>query len=135
MSGTVSNPVNVRTFGTLIQEARTLMQDKLPTSGGMLRYTDDELFESINGAMAETRTKRPDLFLRIWGRNSLRMPLPYYSAANNMNTPFPVDVSVYNAFVYYIAGRQELREDVFADDGRAVTLMNKFVSQLLTVQS
>ena len=29
----------------------------------------------------------------------------------------------------------ELKEDTFSDDNRAVTLMNKFVSQLLSMQS
>ena len=49
-----------RTFGTLIGEARTLLQDKLPTTGGALRYTDDEMFECINAMLTEVRTKRPD---------------------------------------------------------------------------
>ena len=132
MSGTATR---VRTFGTLILEARTILQDKLPTTGGQLRYTDDELFESVNTAMAEVRTKRPDLFLRSFGRYSLRAVFPYYSASQDMNTPFPLDLSVYSAFVYYCVGRQELREDTFSDDSRAVTMMNKFVSQLLQVQS
>jgi hypothetical protein len=125
----------VRTFGSLVAEVRTLIQDKLPTSGSALRYSDEELFESINGAMAEVRTKRPDLFLRAFGKTSLRQPFPYYSAAADLTTPFPLDTSVYNAFVYYVTGRQELREDTFSEDSRAVTLMNKFTSQLLTVQS
>jgi hypothetical protein len=133
MSATLTR---VRTFGTLILEARTMLQDKMPTSGGALRYTDDEMFESINGAMAEARAKRPDLFLRAFGPTSLRNPIfPYYSAAHDMNTPFPLDLQAYQAFLYYCAGRQELREDTFSDDSRAVTLMNKFVSQLLSVSS
>lgn len=133
MSATVS--VRVRTFGTLVGEARTLLQDKLPTSGNALRYSDEELFESINGAMVEVRMKRPDLFLRAFGRTSLRMPMPFYSAALDMNTPFPLDLQAYQAMVYYCVGRQELREDTFSEDSRAVTLMNKFVSQLLSLQS
>jgi hypothetical protein len=124
----VSNP---RTWGDLILEARTILQDKLPTSGSALRYTDDEMFESINGFMTEVRTKRPDLFIWL----GLRKPTPRYAAALDMNTPFPLDMSVYDAFVYYLCGRQELREDTWANDGRAVTLMNKGVSQLLSIQS
>jgi hypothetical protein len=119
------------TFGDLIGQARTLLQDKLPTSGSQLRYSDAELFECINSFMAETRTKRPDLFLR----HGLRRPLRFYTAANDMNTSFPLDPSAWSAFVYYIVGRCELREDTFSDDGRAVTMMNKAISQLLTVQS
>lgn len=120
-----------RTFGSMIGEARTILQDKLPTSGSALRYSDDEMFEAINGMLADVRTKRPDLFLPI----GLRMPLAYYDAATDMNTAFPLDVSCYNAFVFYLVGRAELREDTFSDDGRAVALMNKAVSQLLTLAS
>jgi hypothetical protein len=122
---------NTRTWGDVILEARTLLQDKLPTSGSALRYTDDEMFESINGFLTEVRTKRPDLLLPF----GLRNPLPRYAAATDMNTAFPLDLSVYDAFVYYLVGRQELREDTWATDGRAVTLMNKAVSQLLSIQS
>lgn len=120
-----------RTWGDVILDSRTLVQDKLPTSGSALRYSDDEMFESINGFMLEVRTKRPDLFLPM----GMRRALPRYAAAVDMNTPFPLDLSVYEAFVYYLVGRAELREDTWADDGRAVTLMNKSVSQLLSVQS
>jgi hypothetical protein len=120
-----------RTFGILIGEARTLLTDKLPGSGSELRYADSEMFEAINGFMVEVRAKRPDLFLSIGLRNGV----PFYSAATDMNTPFPLDTSVYSAFVYYCVGRCELREDTFSEDSRATTLMNKALSQLLTVQS
>lgn len=124
-----------RTFGMMVAEARTLLQDKLPTSGGALRYTDDEHFESINGWMAECRVKRPDLFLRAFGRKSLRQPLPYYTAARDINTPFPLDLSSYNTFVWYLVGRAEMREDTFSDDSRAVTFLNKAISSLITNQA
>ena len=122
---------NPRTWGDLILETRTLVQDKLPTSGSALRYTDDEMFETINRFVTEVRTKRPDLFLPL----GLRRPLPRYSAAVDMTMPFPFDLSCYSAFVYYLTGMAELREDTWANDGRAVTLSNKAISQLLSVQS
>jgi hypothetical protein len=129
MSATVST--NTRTLGSLIGEARTILQDKLPTNGGALRYTDDEMFEAINSMLTEVRTKRPDLFLP----RGLRSPVPYYSSAFDMNTAFPLDTSCYSAFVYYLVGRAELREDTFSDDSRAVSMMNKALNQLLSVQS
>jgi hypothetical protein len=107
------------------------LQDKLPTSGGALRYSDDEMFESINSMLAEVRTKRPDLFMPF----GLRSGVPFYSAATDMDQPFPLDTSCYSAFVYYLVGRAELREDTFSDDSRAVSMMNKALSQLLSVQS
>jgi hypothetical protein len=119
------------TFGELIEEARTILQDKLPTSGGVLRYSDQELFECINSFMTEVRTKRPDLFLPL----GLRVGWPYYNYASDMDTAFPLHLSVWSAFVYYLVGRSELREDTFSEDSRAVSMLNKAVSQLLSIQS
>lgn len=119
-----------RTLGTIVAEARTLLQDEVEVDG-TFRYSDDEMFENINGALLEVRAKRPDLFLDM----GLRAALPTYSAAVDMGTAFPLDESVYTAVLYYVVGRTELREDTFAVDGRATVLMNKFVSQLLGVAS
>ena len=116
------------TIGGVIARARTLLQDKTPTPA--VRYSDAEMMEGFNDAMAETRAKRPDLFLA----RGLRVPLPFYTLAN-MTSPFPLDEIYVSAFTYYLVGRAELREDPFAQDGRAVVLMNKFTSQLLSVQS
>jgi len=81
--------------------------------------------------MAQARAKRPDLFLPI----GLRATIPQYQMPNDTNTAFPLDPGVYPAFLYYVVGRSELKEDTFSDDSRAVTLMNKFVSQLMQVAS
>lgn len=118
-----------RTIGTVLTEARTLLQD-LDGDNPAYRYSDNELLEAFNGAMVEARSKRPDLFLTI----GLRTTLDYYEAAD-LALEFPLDPLAYNAFVYYVVGRTSLREDTFADDSRAVSLMNKFVSQLLQVAS
>jgi hypothetical protein len=111
-----------------------MLQDKVPLNdvgGTGYRYSDDELFEALNGAFVEARAKRPDLFIE-WG---LRNPLPIFNATDDSTVDFPIDVQYYNAFLYYIVGRTELREDTFAQDSRAVVLLNKFVNQLLMVQS
>jgi hypothetical protein len=120
-----------RTLGTLVAEARTLLNDKIPTSGGAYRYTDGEIFEALNGFLAEVRYKRPDLFLTI----GLRNPLPVYDAGLDMGLLFPLDIQAYQAGLYYVVGRCELREDTFSEDSRAVTLMNKSISQLTSVVS
>lgn len=119
-----------RTFGTLIDEARALLQDKIATDGAF-RYSDAEMFECINGFLHEIRAKRADLFLPMGLRNTL----PVYDPAIDMATAFPLDQSVYSAVLYYTVGRSELREDTFSNDGRATVLMNKGLSQLLGVAS
>ena len=113
------------TVGSLIAEARTLLQDKTPATG--LRYSDAEMLQAFNGAIGEARLKRPDLFLSLGLRNAL----PTYGLTDT----FPLSYAYVPVFVYYLVGRTELREDPFAEDSRAVTLMNKFTTGLLSVQS
>src|SRR3954453_16987601 len=112
----MGDEVATRTFATLIAEARTLLSDKIPTSGGAYRYTDAEMMESVNGAISELRTRRPDLFLPL----GLRVPVPFYTVAD-VGADFPLDVSVYTPMVWYLAGRAEAREDTWGNDGRAAT--------------
>lgn len=126
MSGATS-----RSIATVLMEARTLLSD-LDNSNPAYRYSDDQLLEAFNGAMIEARSKRPDLFLDP--SLGLRNPVPYYTT-DNTASPFPLDLSVYNAFVYYVVGRTSLRDDTYADNSRATELMNKFVSQLTSVVS
>jgi hypothetical protein len=80
----------------------------------------------------EARAKRPDLFIFVGG---LQNAWPMYDAATDMNVPFPLNPTVYSSMVYYVVGRTELREDTFSQDSRAVSMMNKFVSQLLGIAS
>lgn len=116
----------VRTIGTMFTEALVLLQD---TAG--VRFSNGELMEGFNGALIEARMKRPDLFLDM----GMRTPVPYYDADTDLAVPFPIDLQYYNAFLYYIVGRMDLRESVSGDSGRAAVLMNKFVAQLTGVVS
>jgi hypothetical protein len=116
----------VRTIGTMFVEALVLLQD---VAG--VRFSNDEMMEAFNGALIEARMKRPDLFIDM----GMRTPVPYYVASTDLGVPFPIDLQYYNAFLYYIVGRMDLRESVSGDTGRAAVLMNKFVSQLTGVVS
>ena len=122
-----------RTLGSLLGEARTMLSDKVAINdtGEPYRYSDDELMDALNGAFIEARAKRPDLFLD-WG---LRASFPQFSAETDMDLPWPIDVIYYNTFLYYVIGWTELREDTFSQDSRAVSLLNRFTSQLLTVSA
>jgi hypothetical protein len=121
-----------RTLGTVISQARTLLQDVTPTVNGTYRYTDQDLVDNFNGAMIEARKIRPDLFLQY----GLRTPLPLYTTSNMTDgTLFPIDEQYFTCFVWYVVGRAELREDTFSNDSRAVSLMNKFVSAMLDTKA
>jgi len=119
-----------RTVGVLIAEARQLLNDEIPISG-LPRYADAELVAAVNEGVLQVRAKRPDAFLRY----GLRTATPVYSLPNDNGTIFPFEDQFYSPLLFYVVGRSELTEDTFADDGRAVTLMSKFVSQLLKVAS
>lgn len=121
----------VRTFGDIILEARTLLQDKIPTSGSKLRYSDSEMFEAINRMVTSVRALRPDLVLGVWGPRSLRNILPYYNAANDMATPFPFDLIIYPSFVQYLVGFAEMREDTFSESGRASQMLQMAAGNLM----
>jgi hypothetical protein len=127
MSGTTA-----RTIAAAVAQARTLLQDTVPTVGSVYRYTDQDLIDNFNGALVEARRLRPDAFLCL----GIRTPLPLYTTANLTDgTLFPISELYFMAFVYYIVGRAELREDTFSNDSRAVSLMNKFTSQFLKVEA
>lgn len=104
--------------------------DVTPTDGAT-RYSDADLIAAFNDALLQARAKRPDLFLDMGLRNAV----PQYTMPTDSTVLFPLDPTVYPAFLYYVVGRSELREDTFTQDGRAVTLLNKFASQLLQVAS
>lgn len=114
------------TIGGLFVEARRILNDD---SG--VRFTDADLVAAFNDAMEQARAKRPDAFITI----GLRVSVPVYAMPADSGTTFPLDGMFYPAFLYYVVGRSELREDTFTSEGRAVVLMNKFVSQLVTVPS
>ena len=118
------------TVGGLVGEARQLLNDTVPISGAP-RFTDSDLTNALNDAMLQVRAKRPDAFLRF----GLRRTLPAYALPADAATVFPIDDMFYSPLLFYVVGRSELTEDTFSDDGRAVALMSKFVSQLLKVAS
>ena len=117
-----------RTIGSLLTEARVILQDQ---ESGAYRFPDADLIQAFNGALLEAKTKRPDLFLGM----GLRTAVPTYDAVADLTTAFPLDDVAYTPILYYIVGRTELRESTYSDDSRAVSLMNKFVSQLTGVIS
>ncbi len=124
MSGTVLN------VGGLIGEVRSLLNDTVQTAGAAYRYSDADLLSMLNGAVREARTKRPDVFLGF----GLRTVLPLFQETDITGaTVWPFSADIYNACVYYVVGRAEMREDTFTNDSRAKTMMESFTAQLMSV--
>lgn len=114
--------LSLSTVQKVIDEARVLLLDKTAP----FRYSDAELTEALNIAILEARRLRPDLFLQTFAA------LPFYVS---MTDAFSIEPMYRPAFVYYIVGRAQLRDDEATQDARASVLMNKFVGQMLAIQS
>lgn len=115
-----------RTVGGLLAEARGLLNDVVPISGAP-RFSDADLVDIVNEALLQIRSKRPD----AWLTYGLRKAMPKYAMPADAGTVFPVEDQFYSPILYYVVGRAELVEDTFADNGRAITLMQKFTAILL----
>ena len=100
-----------------LTDARVILND---TAGD--RYTDSQLVSDLNNAISMTKLLRPDLF-------KLGEVLPEFTIADlGLGTPtdFPMPEVYYQSFVYYLSGNAELRDDEFAVDGRAMTLLSAY---------
>ena len=105
-----------RTVGDVIKAAREIIQDERAP----YRVSDDSLARYVSEAVSEARRLRPDLFL-----TSLRNDILLYKETN-LSLVIPLPDMLYPQVVNYVAGRTDLREDTFSQDGRAILLMQAF---------
>lgn len=97
-----------------LTDARVILND----SAGD-RYTDAQMVSDFNSAISMTKMLRPDAF-------KLGEVLPEVAVADLNQVPatdFPLPEIFYQSFIYFLAGTAELRDDEFAVDGRAMTLL------------
>lgn len=106
------------TVAKYITSARVLLQDTVSP----YRYSDTELVLALSFAILEARGIRPDLFY------DEDFVLPSYTA--NDGTEVPIAEPYRVAFLYYMVGHAQLRDDEPTQDNRASALLNKFVTQL-----
>lgn len=108
-----------------IDRARVLLLDEVQP----YRYPTLDLVEALNLAFLEARRLRPELL-----KNYFRTALPDFSTTN-LTAAVPVDPQYRLAFLYYVCGHAQLRDDEMNQDNRASAFMNKFVAQMLTIQA
>lgn len=116
------------TVGDYVKEVRTLLQDRISP----YRYSDAELVTILNIGLQEAYRLRADLFL-----GSLAFTVPDYDPTDVgvMDEAVPLEKSYRPAFTYYMVGRAQLRDDESTTDQRAGALLQKFVGQMLQIQS
>jgi len=106
-----------RNIDDALRDARVILNDEAGD-----RYTDEDLISDMNSAISMTKMLRPDVF-------KLGEALPEFTTADlnqNPATDFPLPDIFYQSFVYYLAGNAELRDDEFAVDNRAMTLLGAY---------
>jgi len=106
-----------------VSEARVLLQDSVPT----YRYADADLISALNLAIMTARRNRPDLFLEV-------TTIPQFVVADIASgTPFAMDVQYRVAFLFFMVGFAQLRDEEDTQDQRAIAFITKFTQQLMTL--
>lgn len=113
------------TVQDFVDRSRVLLLDQVEP----YRYPTLDLVESLNEGILEARRLRPDLL-----SNYFRSSLPDFSTAS-MGDSVPIDPQYRVAFVYYICGQAQLRDEENTQDTRAAAFLNKFVAQMTTIQA
>ena len=114
------------TVADYVRNARVLLQDTVAD----YRYSDTELVEGLNLGLLEVRRLRPDLM-----RSYFRSSIPTYTTTSMSTTAVAMDPMYRVSLLYYICGQAQLRDDENSQDARASVFLNKFVAQMLTIQS
>lgn len=106
------------TFTNLTDSARVLLNDV-----DKVRYSDAQLLEYANEALAETRRIRPDLFV-----GSYTTALATYTGGQTV----PLTSEYHQYLKDFVIARAEFRDDEFTMDGRAATFLQKFRNGMLS---
>lgn len=113
------------TVGDAVLDVRTLLQDKRVP----YRYTDEELVRDVVGFVAVARRVRPDFLV---GVGTKFVPDPSDPATLLIELPEPFNHEFYSVVVDYTFGRTLMRDDQYADEGVAASLVAKASAALLT---
>jgi hypothetical protein len=104
-----------------VARARVVLLDTIVP----FRYPDEDLVEALNEGILEGRKLRPDLFVGFF-----RTALPDYNI-DTQTSLVPIDPAYRVAFMYYICGATQLRDEENTQDSRAVAFLQKFSTALL----
>lgn len=114
---------NEYTVEDVKRRVQRVLQD---TDDDFRRYDANEVLDAVNDAILEASRIRPELFADV---NFVPPRLM------ELEQPLPIEPQYLSAMVYMAAGYLSLRDDAFAVDARAVSLLNKGTSQLQTVKA
>lgn len=101
----------------MITRVRETVQDKTGD-----RYKDDRIIGAINLGVLDTRRGRPDLFIGRYDE-----PTPQYATSTD---EFNLPEIMIPPIITYAVGWIEMSDDEYTEDGRAITMMKKYASDL-----
>jgi len=113
--------LSLGTVSEFISAARSLLQDTVTE----YRYSDDDILQAMNIGLLSARRLRADLFLDD------PTDIPAYTT--NDGTAIDFDSQYLPSLLYFVVGYVNLRDQEETQDSRAVALLNKFTSQMLTI--
>jgi hypothetical protein len=108
-----------RTVQELVTEARGHLQD----SREPYRYQDADFIGFANSALRDIRRLRPDFFVGTFAD-----PFPEITA---LTDEWPLEETTELPVIYFFAGSAMLRDDEFAVDQRALSLVKTFSDMLV----
>lgn len=115
-------------------EIRMIINDSDPD---FQRYDDALVVQKINTALRVVYRYRPDAFIGNFtqGVFTNSTPIVTYDLTDLglvPATPWPLDDRLFfDCVVFYVAGILDLSDDEFADDNRAMTLLQAFRNELV----
>lgn len=117
-------PFNLETVEGYIEDARTLLLDKIAP----YRYSDDSLIAALNLSLLEGRRLRPDLF--VFRHGGVRVP--NYSGISGERVPIEEQFRL--GFVYGLCAHALLRDQEDVQDLRSTLFMQTFQNILIGVK-
>lgn len=127
-----TNPA-VKSLDDAVNEIRMLINDNDPDG---YRFTQQQVLDKLNTGLLEVYRYRPDAYVGNFqqGILSSNSPTSYAPADLGLNppTPFPLDIRLFfSPVVFYVVGMLDLTDDEFADDNRAMTVLQNFRNMLI----
>jgi hypothetical protein len=115
------------TYDDVLMEARVLLQD---TEDAPYRYTNAILLPILNRGLRAIAMLRPDACFETYSRSRLNVPIV---TAETLSDEFAFDEIFQPGLVEYLVGMAEIVDDEFTNDGRAITLLQRFRTGLVSV--
>lgn len=127
-----TNPAT-KSLDDAVNEIRMLINDLDLTAP---RFTQTQVLDKVNTALLEVYRYRPDAYIGNFqqGILSQNQPTTYVSTDLGLNppTPWPLDIRLFFApVIMYVVGLLDLTDDEFADDNRAMTVIQAFRNMLI----